>query len=75
MKKIYTLLLAAAVGAATAGAQQTVFIGTTGYDDLPSAVAAAVSGDVITIKGETTLEQLHLRKYYFRRHQHQQACH
>lgn len=55
MKKIYTLLLAAAVGAATAGAQQTVFIGTTGYDDLPSAVAAAVSGDVITIKGETTL--------------------
>lgn len=57
MKKIYTLLLAAAVGAATAGAQQTVFIGTTGYDDLPSAVAAAVSGDVITIKGETVLNK------------------
>ena len=55
MKKIYTLLLAAALGATAANAQQTVFIGSTGYDDIPSAVAAAVSGDVIIIKGETVL--------------------
>lgn len=55
MKKIYTLLLAAALGATAANAQQTVFIGSTGYDDIPSAVAAAEDGATIVIKGDQVL--------------------
>ncbi len=41
MKKLYTILLAAALGATAVSAEQTVFIGETGYDDLASAVSAA----------------------------------
>lgn len=39
----------------TVWAQQTVFIGAQGYDDLATAVAAAADGDVITVKADQTL--------------------
>ena len=55
MKKIYSLLLAAAMGSTFASAEQTVFIGSTGYDDLAAAVSAASNGDVITIKADQEL--------------------
>ena len=55
MKKLYTILLAAALGATAVSAEQTVFIGETGYDDLASAVSAATDGATITIKGNQTI--------------------
>lgn len=55
MKKLYTILLAAALGATAVSAEQTVFIGETGYDDLASALSAATDGATITIKGNQTI--------------------
>ncbi len=54
MKKFYTMLSVLLAGAMTLSAQQTVFIGTTGYDDIAAAVAAAAEGDVITVKADQT---------------------
>ena len=54
---IKNLLTAAAIALLTAGsafAQQTVFIGETGYSDIAAAYAAATDGDVITVKGNQT---------------------
>lgn len=55
---IKNLLTAAAIALLTAGsafAQQTVFIGETGYSDIAAAYAAATDGDVITVKGNQTV--------------------
>lgn len=53
MKKIYTTLLAMAV--ASTAAMADVTIGTTSYETLDAAWAAAQSGDVITVNSNQTL--------------------
>lgn len=55
MKKLYMSLLGLALCVAGASAQQTVFIGETGYDNLEAAVAAATDGQTITLKGDQTI--------------------
>ncbi len=55
MKKLYMSLLGLALCVAGASAQQTVFIGETGYDNLEAAVAAAADGQTITLKGDQTI--------------------
>lgn len=55
MKKLYMSLLGMALCVAGASAEQTVFIGETGYDNLETAVAAATDGQTITLKGDQTI--------------------
>ena len=52
MKKLYSILAMLFVSLATLSAQNTVFIGETGYGSLAEAVEAATDGATITIKGD-----------------------
>lgn len=55
MKKLYSIIAMLFVGLATLSAQNTVFIGETGYGSLAEAVEAATDGATITIKGTTEI--------------------
>lgn len=55
MKKLYSILAMLFVSLATLSAQNTVFIGDTGYGSLAEAVEAATDGATITIKGTTEI--------------------
>lgn len=55
MKRIYTTLLTCCLGLAGLSAQQTVFIGETGYNSLQDAVNAVENGGTIRITGDQTI--------------------
>ncbi len=55
MKKLFTLLVGALLGVSAIYAEQTVFIGETGYDSLEAAVNAAAAGSTITLTGDQTI--------------------
>ncbi|MDE6541752.1 MAG: hypothetical protein K2L74_07060, partial [Muribaculaceae bacterium] len=55
IKNLLTAAAFALLAAGSAFAQQTVFIGETGYDDIAAAFTAANNGDVITVKGNQTV--------------------
>jgi len=52
IKQLLSVAVVAAISFGTAFAQQTVFIGETGYDNLAAAVSAVQDGQTITITGE-----------------------
>ncbi|MDE6452656.1 MAG: hypothetical protein K2L27_00470 [Muribaculaceae bacterium] len=55
IKNLLTAAAFALLAASSAAAQQTVFIGETGYDNIAAAFTAANDGDVITVKGNQTV--------------------
>ena len=55
MKKLLLTAAFAVLAAGAAMAQQTVFIGEQGYDDLGAACAAAQEGDVINVTADQTI--------------------